>query len=117
MAELEQIRITYPNTTNPEDFHNDFSNLSLNSTTSLAAPTEDDTCDMSRQYLVDKLFVKLTFFLLYFIIFCLGFFGNILGKNQKVFHQEYKIFVMFNYFYIVFFKYHNFFLFSSIFIV
>ena len=35
MAELEQIRITYPNTTNPEDFHNDFSNLSLNSTTSL----------------------------------------------------------------------------------
>jgi hypothetical protein len=51
-------------------------NMSLNT----SAP--DDSC--GTQYLVDKLYVKLLFVVLYFIIFCLGFFGNILGKNQKV---------------------------------
>ena len=42
----------------------------------------EDSC--TTQYLVDNLAIKLLFVLLYFIIFCLGFFGNILGKNQKV---------------------------------
>ena len=51
---------------------------------SLNASATDDSCLVEHQYLVDKLFVKLLFVLLYFIIFCLGFFGNILGKNQKV---------------------------------
>ena len=91
MAELEQTRITYPNTTFPEVVNNDFLNFSSNSTTSLAPTEVEATCE-GRQYLIDQLLVKLTFLLLYFIIFCLGFFGNILGKNQKVFHQELKLF-------------------------
>ena len=60
-------------TTNEEYFHNVSSNTSS---------TQEDTCAI--QYLVDKISVKMLFVLLYFIIFCLGFFGNILGKNQKV---------------------------------
>ena len=60
-------------TTNEEYFHNVSSNTSS---------TQEDTCAI--QYLVDTISVKMLFVLLYFIIFCLGFFGNILGKNQKV---------------------------------
>ena len=60
-------------TTNEEYFHNVSSNTSS---------IQEDTCAI--QYLVDKISVKMLFVLLYFIIFCLGFFGNILGKNQKV---------------------------------
>ena len=60
-------------TTNEEYFHNVSSNSSS---------TQEDTCAI--QYLVDTISVKMLFVLLYFIIFCLGFFGNILGKNQKV---------------------------------
>ena len=60
-------------TTNEEYFHNVSSNTSS---------TQEDTCAI--QYLVDKISVKMLFVLLYLIIFCLGFLGNILGKNQKV---------------------------------
>ena len=60
-------------TTNEEYFHNVSTNTSS---------TQEDTCAI--QYLVDTISVKMLFVLLYFIIFCLGFFGNILGKNQKV---------------------------------
>ena len=60
-------------TTNEEYFYNVSSNTSS---------TQEDTCAV--QYLVDTISVKMLFVLLYFIIFCLGFFGNILGKNQKV---------------------------------
>ena len=57
--------------------------------TTASVPDEAGLCDMGRQYLVDLLVVRLIFFLLYFIIFCLGFFGNILGRNQKVFTNIY----------------------------
>ena len=42
---------------------------------------EEQSC--LEQKLLDMLIVKLIFVLLYLIIFCLGIFGNILGKNQK----------------------------------
>ena len=64
-----------------EVFTSDFYNLSSNASSN--ASMQEFTCNRE-QYLIDKLYVKMSFVLLYFIIFCLGFFGNILGKNQKV---------------------------------
>ena len=43
--------------------------------------TSEELC--ATQLLLDSTTVRLIFVLLYAIIFCLGFFGNILGKNQK----------------------------------
>ena len=76
---------SFTNSSDYETVIKDIFNGDLNSTTTTVPSVEDGACDMNSQYLVDHLFVKLIFFLLYFIIFCLGFFGNILGKNQKVF--------------------------------
>ena len=78
----------YTNDSNSNEGFKDILTVSSNVTNG-SAPVEAGICDMGRQYLVDLLVVKLTFFLLYFIIFCLGFFGNILGKNQKVFTNIY----------------------------
>ena len=70
----------YTNDSSSNEVFKDILTVSSNVTTG-SAPVEAGICDMGRQYLVDLLVVKLIFFLLYFIIFCLGFFGNILGKN------------------------------------
>ena len=75
---------TLTNYSNTENVLKDIFSGSANSTAKLS-PVDDAACDMANQRLVDQLFIKLIFFLLYFIIFCLGFFGNILGKDQKVF--------------------------------
>ena len=78
----------YTNDSSSSEGFKDILTGSSNVTTA-SAPDEAGLCDMGRQYLVDLLVVKLIFFLLYFIIFCLGFFGNILGRNQKVFTNIY----------------------------